>query len=466
MKISLKIFVFTYCIMILVTVIGGFTLVNYIYKSDFDHAVDTAMKNNEILYTYIASMAEMPDNGYSDYSLAGIIQHLSGSDEKNRIFVGDYRAWKELVVLDGYTNLEQGQAVLSILDNDDGKCIQVTSRYGKKYIINHYGIADILDKRNENYKFYRYVIIIVSVFIAIVLYIFSWYTTRPLSKLTRIADKMSEGDYSVRVDTAYRNMKSYEVAKLGETLNQLAENTDEHIFRLEELAQKREDFVGNFTHEIKTPLTSIIGYADMLRTYDLKPDKRRDYSNFIYNEGKRLEQLSFNLLQLIVMGRTDFELTDIDTDILFDKLNEAVRFSGEKYNVRIRMKHESAMVVAEPSLITAAIINLIDNACKASEIGQSISVMGRVKGNKYAIFVMDNGRGIPESELDKIMEPFYMVDKSRARKQGGAGLGLALCHKIMEIHDGTVKIKSVQGKGTSVMILLHVAEGDTIYEKE
>lgn len=466
MKISLKIFVFTYCIMMLVTVIGGLTLVDYIYKSDYNHAVDTAMKDNEILYTYIASMDDMPDDGYSDYSLAGIVQHLSGSDENNRIFIGDYKAWKELIVLEGYTNLEQGQVISSIIDSDNGKCIQVTSRYGMKYIINHYSIADILAKRNSNYKFYRYVIIIVSVVIAIVLYIFSWYTTRPLSKLTRIADMMSEGDYSVRVDTAYRNMKSYEVTKLGETLNQLAENTEEHILRLEELAQKREDFVGNFTHEIKTPLTSIIGYADLLRTYDLMPNKRRDYSNFIYNEGKRLEQLSFNLLQLIVMGRTDFELTNIDTDILFEKLNEAVRFSGEKYKVRIRMKHESAKVVAEPSLITAAIINLIDNACKASEIGQSVSVLGKVKGNRYAVFVIDNGRGIPAGELDKIMEPFYMVDKSRARRQGGAGLGLALCHKIMEIHDGSIRIKSVLGKGTSVMILLDVAEGDVPYEDE
>lgn len=465
MKISLKIFVFTYCVMMLVTVIGGFTLVNYLYNSDMELATDTAVENNETLYTYIATLEDIPDNSYSEYSLAGFIQRMSGNGVSNSVFVGSYESWSEIIVLEGYSDLKEGQVVSSVIDLNGSKCIQVTSRYGNSYIINYYDITEILNKRDSNYKFYRHAIIVISMIIAIVLYIFSWYTTIPLSRLTEIADIMSEGDYSARVNADYHKMKSFEVAKLGETLNHLAENTEKHIFQLEDLAKKREDFVGNFTHEIKTPLTSIIGYSDLLRTYDLKPDKRRDYSNFIYNEGKRLEQLSFNLLQLIVMGRTDFELVEMDADTLFENLNEAVRFSGEKYNVRIRMKNEPAIVFAEQSLISAAIINLIDNACKASEVGQSISVIGKSKGNKYAILVIDNGRGIPSDELDNIIEPFYMIDKSRARSQGGAGLGLALCHKIAEIHNGTFKIKSELGKGTSVMLMVEAVEGDTVNEE-
>lgn len=459
MKISLKIFVFTYCIMMFVTVIGGFSLVNYLYREDLARAIENAGDNNEILYTYVATLEEIPDSNYAEYSLAGFVQRMSGSNGNNRVFVGEYDEWLKRVVLHDYSGLEDGQVVSSVIDTAEGRCIQVTSRYRDKYIINYYSISDILENRDRNYRFYRYVIIIVSIVIAIVLYIFSWYTTRPLSRVINVADSIANGNYTARVDASYKRMKSYEVVKLGETLNHLAENTEEHIYELEELARKREDFVGNFTHEIKTPLTSIIGYADLLRTYDLKPDKRREYSSYIYNEGKRLEQLSFNLLQLIVMGRTEFTLIEVDTMLLFEKLREAVRFSGEKYNVRIRLKCEQAYVMAEPSLIIAAIINLIDNACKASETGQSISVLGKKLDNRYAIYIIDNGRGIPEAELDKIMEPFYMVDKSRARSQGGAGLGLALCHKIADIHGGDIGIKSVLGKGTTVMLTVGMVNG-------
>ena len=459
MKISLKIFVFTYCIMMFVTVIGGFSLVNYLYKVDMEQGMDIAVENNETLYTYVATLEEIPDNAYSEYSLTGFLQRMSGNDGGNSVFVGDHAEWQNRVDLYGYSNIEDGQVITSVIDTESGRCIQVTSRYMDKYIINYYDITGILERRDSNYGFYRGVIIIVSMVIAIVLYVFSRYITHPLSKVTAVAEVISSGNYTARVDDSYKKMKSYEIMKLGETLNHLAENTEEHIYELEDLAQKREDFVGNFTHEIKTPLTSIIGYADLLRTYDLKPDKRREYSSFIYNEGKRLEQLSLNLLQLIVMGRTDFELVAIDTTKLFERLDDAVRFSGEKFNVRIRLKCAPARVMAEPSLIIAAAINLIDNACKASETGQSISVMGRMQEGDYVISVIDNGRGIPENEIDKIVEPFYMVDKSRARSQGGAGLGLALCHKIAEIHGGELRIKSELGKGTTVMMLLKAVDG-------
>ena len=123
----------------------------------------------------------------------------------------------------------------------------------------------------------------------------------------------------------------------------------------------------------------------------------------------------------------------------------------------IRMRCEPAVVLAEPSLISAAVINLIDNACKASEEGQRVSVIGKIKDDQYGFIVVDNGRGIPEEEIEKIFEPFYMVDKSRARSQGGAGLGLAMCNKIAEIHNGKLGIKSTVGKGTSAMILVNLS---------
>lgn len=457
MKISLKIFVFTYCVMMCITVIGGFALVNYLYRTDMNQAMDAAMESNEVLYTYIATLDDIPDSGYVQYSLTGFMQRMT-KNSGNNVFVGGRAEWREKIVLPGYSDLQDGQVISCVIEADGRKIIQVTSRCDSKYIINYYDITGIIARRDQNYRLYREMIIIGSMVIAIVLYIFSWYITRPLSQVTRMAEQISTGDYSVRTDTDYRKMKSYEVTKLSETLNVLAENTEQHIAELEDMASKKEEFLGNFTHEIKTPLTSIIGYADLLRTYDLQPEKRREYSNFIYNEGKRLEQLSINLLQLIVMGRTEFVLTEQRTEVLFARFMDAVRFSGEKYHVKLDMECEEAVIPVEPVMLTAAVINLVDNACKASKEGQDIHIRGQREKEYYGIMVCDSGCGIPENELDKITEPFYMVDKSRARSQGGAGLGLALCKKIAELHNGYIQIESEPDVGTTISIMIPLQE--------
>ena len=247
-------------------------------------------------------------------------------------------------------------------------------------------------------------------------------------------------------------MKSYEVAQLGKTLNQLAVSTEAYIEELKEAAQKKEDFMGNFTHEIKTPMTSIIGYADLLRTYDLEPEKRREYSSYIYNEGKRVEQLASNLLQLIVMNKTNFPMEEIAMELLFAQLEKEVYFLGEKYHIQIHFDYVNGVVLGEKSLLLIAINNLIDNACKASKEGEEIQIQSRVTDEKYMIHVIDSGCGIPSEELKHISEPFYMVDKARTRKQGGAGLGLSLCSTIVKLHGGEMKVESELGRGTTVTL--------------
>ncbi|MDD6572263.1 MAG: HAMP domain-containing sensor histidine kinase [Thermoflexaceae bacterium] len=461
MKISLKIFVFTYCIMMLVTVAGGFILIDSAYQSDIKQAMDSATENNEILYTYVATLEELPDSNYAEYSLAGLMQRMSGNGQ-DKVILGDYGEWKEQIVLNGYEDIAEGQIISSIIDVNRQKVIQVTSRCKDRYIINYYDITDILKRRDSNYGLYRQVIILASVVIAIILYLFSFYITRPLVKVTAMAEQIAKGDYSVRVDDGYRKMKSYEAQKLAGTLNLLGGNTEKYIQELKDSAQRKEDFLGNFTHEIKTPLTSIIGYADLLRTYDLAPDKRREYGNFIYNEGKRLEQLALNLLQIIVLGKTEFVMADMSTQELGRRLRESVRFLEEKYSVTVCVDLEPAGLKMEPSLMITAVMNLVDNACKASKSRQEIKVTGEKGEKEYVITVTDTGCGIPAEEIHKIMEPFYMVDKSRARKQGGAGLGLALVQKIVFIHKGEIEVTSKAGKGTSVMLKLSMENENKI----
>ena len=457
MKISLKIFIFTYCIMIVVTVLGGFLLINYEYQKNLEQAKMRAQEHNETLYTYVATIEELLDSERANYSLDNLIERMSGETGRE-VLVGGHDALLTQIVAGKATELETGQWIYAIWEEKGGKVLQVTSRYEERYIINYYDLSEILANRDANYTLYKNIIILTSAVIAIVLYLFSWYITRPLVKVTKMAERLSMGDYEARVDDSEEHMKSYEVQKLGSTLNLMAERTQEHMQELEEEARRKEEFMGNFAHEMKTPMTSIIGYADLLRTYDLKPEKRREYSNFIYNEGKRVEQLSLNLLQMIVLDKKDFEKKLVSAEELFAQIKESVHFLGEKYRLTLHFKYDPAYICMEKSLMVTAILNLVDNACKASGEKGDVYVLGKRIGEKYAIAIVDFGVGIPEDEIAKIMEPFYMVDKSRARRQGGAGLGLSLCQKIIQIHKGELHVTSQPGKGTWMTVLLNIED--------
>ena len=453
MRISLKIFMFTYCIIVVITVLGGFFLINYEYEKSLRHAKSQALEQNETLFTYVATLEEVLDKERAQQSLNNLIERMSG--EKDRyVFVNSYENLQKQIEKGKADGLESNECVYVFYEEKERQILQVTSRYEAQYIVNCRDITEIFSLRDDNYALYKNIILLVSSVIAVVLYLFSWYITRPLAAVTEMANKLSQGDYSVRIDSSYKNMKSHEVELLGNTLNAMADKTEEHIREIEEQVRRKEEFMGNFAHEMKTPMTSIIGYADMLRTFELEPEKRRAYSNFIYNEGKRVEQLSLNLLQLIVMDKNEYEMQLISSAELFKHMKQETYFLGEKYHVQIRFKWEQAELYVEKSLVLTAILNIIDNACKASGEGGQVYVLGKNMRENYAIAVVDYGIGIPEEALKNITEPFYMVDKSRARKQGGAGLGLSLCRKIVELHGGKIRIDSKEGEGPRVTILL------------
>ena len=135
----------------------------------------------------------------------------------------------------------------------------------------------------------------------------------------------------------------------------------------------------------------------------------------------------------------------------------------EKESVNLCVEAEPGYLMADMDLLKSVIFNLADNARKATSEKEDayINIKGKKTKEKYIISVTDNGSGIPKEEVDKITEAFYMVDKSRAREQGGAGLGLALCKQIMEVHEGTMEIISKEGEGTTFVLTL---KGGADYE--
>lgn len=171
-----------------------------------------------------------------------------------------------------------------------------------------------------------------------------------------------------------------------------------------------------------------------------------------------ITELSLNLLNLIVLKNDEIKTVNIRTEIIADDIKKSVLFILKKYGVKLKLNVENTEVNAEPSLLKTLLYNLIDNACKASESGKPVTLTGYVDSDRYRFCVTDSGCGIAEDDLAKITEPFYMVDKSRSRSMGGAGLGLSICNEIAKLHGSTLEIVSEVGKGTDISFTVNLAD--------
>lgn len=274
--------------------------------------------------------------------------------------------------------------------------------------------------------------------------VFARRMTRPLRTLTTASAEIADGDYARRTGLHTGD----EIETLSSSFDKMADAVQEKITALQADVRQREDFMSAFAHELKTPMTSIIGYADMLRTIQASPAEQYEAAGAIYHEGRRLEALSGKLLALLGLGEETITLQPTALAALWPRLQAACP------GVPLQLPACDAAVQADADLLLDLLCNLVGNAVKASEPGQPVEVRAADNGDTVTMTVADHGCGIPQSEISRVTEPFYMVDKSRARKQGGSGLGLALCKRIAEVHGSDLHIESTPGEGTRVSVIL------------
>ena len=184
----------------------------------------------------------------------------------------------------------------------------------------------------------------------------------------------------------------------------------------------------------------------------LSPEEVHQLAGIIMNEGMRLEALSFKLMELVTLSQSNFQLEEARIDEVIADAVETIQPTAEKRNVRVQLQTESAWVRLEYDLFKTLLLNLMDNALKSGT--DRINIQGSCEKEQYMISIRDYGRGIPKEDLQKITEAFYMVDKSRSRKEHGAGLGLALAVKIAKLHHTELVYESVAGQGTCVSFML------------
>ncbi|MDO5577215.1 MAG: HAMP domain-containing sensor histidine kinase, partial [Fibrobacter sp.] len=238
---------------------------------------------------------------------------------------------------------------------------------------------------------------------------------RRVISLTKVTMDISGGDLTQRAILRGDD----EIAALSKNFNRMADDLEEKIDKLQEEADKKELFVGAFSHELKTPLTSIIGYSDMLRRRELNREQLHLCAEYIFTEGKRLEALSMKLMDLIVLKNQNMEFVPIKIDHFLNNIASTLLPPLKEANIELFCDMEPGVVILEPDLMKTVFINIIDNGRKAIEERGSIYIKGRLQKEYYTVSIHDTGKGMEKLELSKIKEAFYMVDKSRSRKQGG-----------------------------------------------
>ena len=266
---------------------------------------------------------------------------------------------------------------------------------------------------------------------------------QPLAVLKTAAGRIAAGGYGERATVLSKD----EVGALANDFNRMAEAVENHIGDLTETAERQRLFIGGVTHEFKTPLTTVILNADTLQNACMDEEERQTALSYIERQCKWLERITQKLLKLITL-KQDIELKPSSVPQLFERVEESMAETLRQRDTRLISECKLNTLSMDADLMQSVLINLVDNASKASTPGQAVTM----RAYDDVIEVFDNGIGIPESELARITEPFYVVDKSRSKKLGGSGLGLALVKEIISAHGAELEIDSSVGIGTTIRI--------------
>jgi len=272
---------------------------------------------------------------------------------------------------------------------------------------------------------------------------------KPLGLVAKTAREIADGQFNQRIPIKSNN----ELAQVAIDFNKMARRVETQILYLEEEAENKQQFVDNFAHEMRTPLTSIFGYAEYMQKASLEESEVVETAGRIMDKANYLTEIANSLLQLAMLRDYRPEKTELDIKLLFDDITQTISEPMGLAKVRFSAKPNAATLHGQGDLIKSLLVNLCINAMKSctAETGK-VNLEAKADGNAVLLTITDNGCGIPPGALAKITEPFYRVDAARNRKDGGAGLGLAICKKITEAHGANMRIESAPGVGTVVTI--------------
>lgn len=268
---------------------------------------------------------------------------------------------------------------------------------------------------------------------------------KPIKQITEATKKVAAGDFSVKLET---NRKD-EIQDLVDNFNQMVKD-------LGSIECLQKEFIDNVSHEIKTPISSIQGFAELLKDESLTKEERAEYAGIIIEESNRLLNLSTNMLKLSKLQNQN-KITKKEQIDIAEQIRKAISLLEPKWSKKeltFNVSLEEKYFWGDEELIFQVWVNLIENAIKYSKQNSKIDITLKQVDNFIVVQIKDYGKGMKEEELNKIFSRFYQIDKSHSSE--GSGLGLAIVKRIVELSEGTIEVISQENEGTTMKVRLPV----------
>ena len=423
--------------------IGGSMLISGAYRASLERETDAARRSCQMLINTLAVVQSNSD-------LVPTLRQLDrGQTEWCALAL--YSGDSQIYASGEFPGGTLGGEILRVADGYILIACDVGSGLVDLRLEAAYDITPIELQRAEQLRAYRWTFLTVAAVGTVLSWALCSWLTQPLRALTRVSRELADGNLQRRVRVTSQD----EVGQLSAEFNAMADKLQTSMDGMKSAMERQEEFMGSFAHELKTPMTSIIGYADLLRSQELTEQDRREAANYVFSEGKRLESLSLKLLDLLVMEKDDVPMQLCSPKLLIEGIAKEFRPILQQQKITLTCRCAKGSCILEPDLFKSLLYNLMDNARKAMDDGGRIEIQSEMLEDGCCVRVVDNGRGMPPEALARVTEAFYRVDKSRSRAQGGAGLGLALCSRIVEMHKGTIEFSSREGVGTCVTVCTH-----------
>lgn len=441
-----------FLVVVLVSIAASFLLTSQTFKRDIRTEVSVQLVNTitdiERLYNVAAPRALLPF-----LSEAARLQNVSivgvSADGRWFGFGQHFRAIGTQLTSEQVESVFNGHMVVASLEQDDktGKLPRTTvgqvARFGQLQL----AIFVSPDRVPQERSFMRtsnMLLLTMLIVGSLLFFIAAHYMVSPLKQLMRATARLSKGDFSVRVNM---NRKD-ELGKLADSFNQMADS----LSRIETM---RADFVSSVSHELQSPLTSIGGFAEALRSKDVTEEERNHYVDIIKQESGRLSRLSDGLLRLASLDSQHHPFHP--QPIRLDRQLRDVVLSCEPQwankSIELELHLLETMVDADADGLNQVWLNILHNAIKFTPDGGRITIwMQELEdGEKVTVRVSDSGPGISEEARSRVFERFYKADPSRDRSIGGNGLGLSIVKQIVTLHGGTVEAESNAAEGGAVI---------------
>lgn len=433
MRFGYKIFLMAFTLVIISTTSIGIILINNSYQRNIETAINkniTEIINiNSTVNSNVSELVYLADNYLTNN------MHTKVYNNNDIIFTNfkDYNPIEDILI--------------NSLDDDIKSYIKngtLYMAYKESYIIiTKSDISDIYKEKDNQISYFTKISIFISLSVALILSIIVEFMTKKIKKLNETVRKIEKGNYNIEIPKTSHD----EIGDFALSISSMAQAIDKNIKEIQYISDQRKIFIGNLTHEIRTPLTSIIGYSSLIKN-DKVTDlaKIKNYSTKIYEEGKYIEEMRDKLMSILNLNSDKIKLKKDNISKIIPKYIQELQklYPNTKF---ITVINPDIYQELDQTLFKSLIFNLVKNGIEASTNPQI-----KITLTNEQLIIEDNGIGIKKEDINKIKEPFYTTNKDRNRATSGMGLGFTLCCNIIDIHKWILDIKSKLNKGTKMII--------------